>query len=62
VSWSSEVDLAKGEPENPASWKEIYKKFFNNATLLISERQTEKLRQTIIDLENASIYDLIMHL
>jgi 2-methylcitrate dehydratase PrpD len=62
VSWSSEVDLAKGEPENPASWKEIYKKFFNNATLLLSESQTEKLRQTIIDLENASIYDLIMHL
>ncbi|MBW2566805.1 MAG: MmgE/PrpD family protein [Deltaproteobacteria bacterium] len=62
VSWSSEVDLAKGEPENPASWKEIYKKFFNNATLLLSEPQTEKLRQTIIDLENASIYDLIMHL
>ena len=24
---SAEVELAKGEPENPASWKEIYKKF-----------------------------------
>jgi len=26
--WSAEVELAKGEPENPASWEEIHEKFY----------------------------------
>ena len=29
-SASTEVDLAKGEPENPASWDEIMQKFVTN--------------------------------
>jgi len=60
--WSAEVDLAKGEPENPASWEEIYRKFYNNAMLLISERGTEDLGQTIMELENTSIDDLVGYL
>jgi 2-methylcitrate dehydratase PrpD len=28
--WSEEVGLAKGEPENPATWEEIYEKFLTN--------------------------------
>jgi 2-methylcitrate dehydratase PrpD len=53
--WSTEVELAKGEPENPASWDEIYKKFHTNATLLISEKEAKKLGEAILDLENLSI-------
>jgi len=53
--WSSEVELAKGEPENPASWDEIYNKFHTNATLLISEKEAKKLGEAILDLENLSI-------
>ncbi|MDP2973010.1 MAG: MmgE/PrpD family protein, partial [Deltaproteobacteria bacterium] len=33
--WSAEVDLAKGEPENPAAWNEVYQKFFTNASLVL---------------------------
>jgi 2-methylcitrate dehydratase PrpD len=50
--WSAEVDLAKGEPENPASWEEIYNKFYTNATLLISEKDAKKLGDTIMNLED----------
>lgn len=50
--WSAEVELAKGEPENPASWDEIYNKFYTNATLLISEKDAKKLGDTIMNLED----------
>jgi 2-methylcitrate dehydratase PrpD len=53
--WSSEVELAKGEPENPASWDEIYNKFHTNATLLISEEEAKKIGNAIMNLENLSI-------
>ncbi|MBM4339725.1 MAG: MmgE/PrpD family protein [Deltaproteobacteria bacterium] len=53
--WSAEVELAKGEPENPASWDEIYNKFHANATLLISEKDTRKLGEAIMNLENLSL-------
>jgi len=53
--WSSEVELAKGEPENPASWDEIYNKFHANATLLISEKNAKKLGDSIMNLENFPI-------
>ena len=56
---SAEVELAKGEPENPASWKEIYKKFYANSTLLISEKEAKKLGHIIMNLEHSSLGDLI---
>jgi len=37
-----EVELAKGEPENPASWDELYRKFFSNATCLLSGRDAKE--------------------
>ena len=43
----AEVALAKGEPENPSSWEEIYKKFYTNVTLLISNKDAEKLGKVI---------------
>jgi len=51
-NWSSEVGLAKGEPENPASLEEIYNKFYTNATLLISEKDAKKLGDIIMNLED----------
>jgi 2-methylcitrate dehydratase PrpD len=53
--WSAEVELAKGEPENPAHWDEIYNKFHTNATLLISEKDARKLGEAIMNLENLSL-------
>ena len=60
--WSAEVELARGEPENPASWEEIYRKFCSNAMLVIHEEEVEKLGQTIMNLENASVDDLMERL
>jgi 2-methylcitrate dehydratase PrpD len=56
--WSAEVELAKGEPENPASWEEIYNKFHTNATLALSEKKVQKLRYVILDLENFPIDEI----
>ena len=58
-SWSAEVELAKGEPENPASWEEIYGKFYTNATLLIPEEEAEKLGNVIMNLERSSLDELM---
>ena len=54
-----EVDLAKGEPENPASWEEVYQKFRANAALLIPEEDAEKLGERIIHLEESAIGELV---
>ncbi|MBW1716112.1 MAG: MmgE/PrpD family protein [Deltaproteobacteria bacterium] len=56
---SAEVELAKGEPENPATWEEIYNKFQTNATLLISEKDAKKLGDTIMNLEQSSLGELL---
>lgn len=57
--WSAEVELAKGEPENPASWNEIYRKFLTNATFLIPEEDAKKLGDSLMNLENLSLDELI---
>jgi 2-methylcitrate dehydratase PrpD len=57
-SVSAEVDLAKGEPENPASWQEIYRKFITNSTQLVSRDRAERLGAAINDLEQSSVEDL----
>ena len=49
------MELAKGEPENPASWEDISNKFHTNATLLISEDDAKILGNAIMNLENISI-------
>jgi len=58
-TWSAEVELAKGEPENPASWEEIYEKFYTNATLLISDKDAKTLSDTIMNLEHLSLNKFI---
>lgn len=52
------MELAKGEPENPASWEDIYNKFHTNATLLISENEAKILGNAIMNLENISADEL----
>ncbi len=56
--WSHEVELAKGEPENPASWEEIYKKFYTNATLLIADKDANRLGDIVMKLEHSSLDEL----
>jgi len=58
ASWSAEVDLAKGEPENPPSWEEVYGKFLNNTNQIISRKEAEKLGQVIMDLEEYSLEEM----
>jgi 2-methylcitrate dehydratase PrpD len=57
--WFAEVELAKGEPENPASWDDILNKFYTNATLLVSEEYAKNLKNTIMNLENHPLSALI---
>ena len=60
--WSAEVPLAKGEPEYPGSLEEILKKFYTNATLLISEKEAKRLGEVILNLENAPLDALMQGL
>ena len=53
--WSAEVDLAKGEPENPAAWNEVYQKFFTNASLVLPEGDVKTLGNTIMNLEDFAL-------
>ena len=55
---SAEVELAKGEPENPATWEEIYGKFYVNAASLISEREARALADVILNLEDFPVESL----
>ena len=51
----AEVELAKGEPENPASWEEIYNKFYVNATSLIPGRDAKILGEVVMNLEDVTL-------
>ncbi|MFZ0448724.1 MAG: MmgE/PrpD family protein [Desulfatiglandaceae bacterium] len=57
--WSARVDLAKGEPERPASSEEIHKKFIGNATQILSEKEAEILGSKIMKLEASFLDDII---
>jgi 2-methylcitrate dehydratase PrpD len=54
-----EVGLAKGEPENPASWDEMYRKFFSNATRLLSDKDAKELGERILAMEDSSLDDVL---
>ncbi len=58
ASWSAEVGLAKGEPENPARWEEINTKFVNNARLVHVPHDVEKMGEIIGEFENRELDDL----
>ncbi len=52
------MELAKGEPENPATWEEIYDKFHVNATSLISGTEARALADVILNLEDFPVESL----
>ncbi|MCU0595957.1 MAG: MmgE/PrpD family protein [Desulfobacterota bacterium] len=56
---SFEVGLAKGEPENPASWDEMYRKFFSNATQVLAEKEAKEVGERIMALEESSLDDVL---
>ena len=56
---SAEVELAKGEPENPATWDEMYRKFLSNATRLLSEKDAKELGECIMAIEQSSLDDVL---
>jgi len=56
--WKAEVELAKGEPENPATWEEVYAKFNANARFALSEEETKRLGEIITNLEDHSLEEL----
>jgi 2-methylcitrate dehydratase PrpD len=58
-TWPFEVELAKGEPENPATWNEMYRKFFSNATRLLSEEDAKELGERIMAIEESSLADVL---
>ena len=58
-TFSAEVDLAKGEPENPASWDEIQSKFLKNAELALSPEEAGTLARTIGELDRHGLEALM---
>jgi 2-methylcitrate dehydratase PrpD len=61
-SLSHEVEIPKGDPENPWSDDELKEKFFANAARLISGEKAESLYRAVIGLENISIRELVGYL
>jgi 2-methylcitrate dehydratase PrpD len=57
--WSAEVELAKGEPENPATWDDVCKKFYRNAAFILQEIDARKLFDSLVNLENLTINDFV---
>ncbi|MBN1471298.1 MAG: MmgE/PrpD family protein [Syntrophaceae bacterium] len=57
----TEVELAKGEPENPATIKDLLDKFYNN-TARMKKDSSERLIEIIFELEKYQISDLAEHL
>jgi len=56
-NYSTDIELAKGEPENPASIEDLVNKFRNN-TLRMPEDTSERLMGTIMELEKWKASDL----
>lgn len=57
-SFSFILPLAKGSPENPASLKDLIKKFQTNVSHILSKEQSNKLEGAIMNLENRSVRDI----
>ncbi|MFP3927596.1 MAG: MmgE/PrpD family protein [Desulfobacteraceae bacterium] len=53
--FSGEVELAKGEPENPASWEEVSSKFMKNCSLALPPDEAEALARTIGELDQVDL-------
>jgi 2-methylcitrate dehydratase PrpD len=58
-NWTAEVGLARGEPENPASWADIETKFRTNATLQVTSAAADRLGERILKLETVALADFV---
>jgi 2-methylcitrate dehydratase PrpD len=54
-SFSAEVGLAKGEPENPASWEEVSSKFLNNSSMVLPPDEAKALARVIGELDQSDL-------
>lgn len=58
----AEVPLAKGEPENPATWEQLYGKYTANAAAALTEEGARRLGEAVGRLQELSIEELAAHL
>ncbi len=58
----NEMDLAIGEPENPATWDDFARKFYANATLVLPRDKAAKLEETVLNLEKTAVADFARQL
>jgi len=56
-----EVDIPKGEPENPWTDDEIYEKFSSNAVKVLPEEKVVDLHRHIFDIEHTSVTELMRY-
>ena len=60
--YSHKVDIAKGDPRNPMSWKEVYSKYRDCTRLALTEEDTERSLNLVLNLESVSDITEVMDL
>jgi len=58
-TYTHEVDIAKGEPENPWSDEELKDKFFINAEKILPVEKIEDLHNNVFDIENLTVREIM---
>jgi 2-methylcitrate dehydratase PrpD len=56
---AAEVELPKGEPENPFSEDELVEKFRMNASKALSPSEVRNIQECVLDLEHSSVRELM---
>jgi len=57
--FQQEVELAKGDPENPVSFEELHDKFMKNTTGIMGKEHAVNLGENIMNLDRSSVSALI---
>jgi 2-methylcitrate dehydratase PrpD len=53
-----EVELAKGEPESPATWDEISQKFRSNSARYLENHNSKKLEYLVLNIEEHTVDEI----
>ncbi len=61
-TYRAEVDLARGEPENPATREEVRSKFLKNARLMLPPEDAETLARNIIEVDRLNVTEVMSFL
>ena len=61
-SYEQEMLFPKGEPESPLSDEEFVRKFTQNALVRYSEAEIEKIKDSVMNLENIKVRQMTEHL